>query len=287
MVTHISRPAGRWRRAALVWLALLTTGYGAAMVFLWHTQESRLFLPRTVDEARAASVMKQLPNARHVWLQARDGTRLHGWFLPANPGAPSGRVLLYFGGNAEDVHWRLARVERFAGWDILLTDYRGYGLSAGTPGQAAMQEDALLWHDRLVTGVDGLPPASAVTVMGTSLGSYFATHVAAQRPVRGVVLATPFDSVRDYVQTRMPIVPVGLLLRHPLDSRTWAPSVKAPTLFIVAEQDTTIPPERARILARNWGGRPLEAVLVPQSNHNTVSAEPLYWEALARFLSSL
>jgi hypothetical protein len=150
-----------------------------------------------------------------------------------------------------------------------------------------MQEDALLWHDRLVTGVDGLPPASAVTVMGTSLGSYFATHVAAQRPVRGVVLATPFDSVRDYVQTRMPIVPVGLLLRHPLDSRTWAPSVKAPTLFIVAEQDTTIPPERARILARNWGGRPLEAVLVPQSNHNTVSAEPLYWEALARFLSSL
>lgn len=271
----------------MIWLGLLAACYGAAMVFLWHTQESRLFLPRTMDDARAASVMKQVPDARHVWLQARDGTRLHGWFRPATAGAPSGRVLLYFGGNAEDVHWRLARVQRFAGWDILLTDYRGYGLSAGNPGQTAMQEDALLWHDRLAAGLDGLPPAQAVSVMGTSLGSYFATHVAAQRPVRGAVLVTPFDSVRDYVQTRMPVVPVGLLLRHPLDSRAWAPAVKAPTLFIVAGQDTTIPPERAHILAQSWGARPPESVLVPESNHNTVSAEPLYWEALARFLRGL
>jgi pimeloyl-ACP methyl ester carboxylesterase len=252
--------ARSWHRAALIWLALLITCYCAAMAFLWHTQESRLFLPRTVDEARAASVIKQLPHAQQVWLLARDGTRLHGWFRPATPGAPSGRVLLYFGGNAEDVHWRLARVERFAGWDILLTDYRGYGLSAGAPSQAAMQEDALLWHDRLVAGLDGLPAAETVVVMGTSLGSYFATHVAAQRPVKGAVLVTPFDSVRDYVQTRMPIVPVGLLLRHPLDSRAWAPAVKAPSLFIDAAQDTTIPP---------------------------VSAQPLYWEALTRFLRGL
>lgn len=277
-------PARRWRRATLIWLALLAACYGAAMVFLWHTQESRLFLPRRVDDTRAASVMKQLPDARHVWLQAPDGTRLHGWFRPATSGTPSRRVLLYFGGNAEDVHWRLARVERFAGWDILLTDYRGYGLSKGVPSQAALQDDALLWHDRLAAGLDGLPPAESVVVMGTSLGSYFATHVAAQRPVRGAVLVTPFDSVRDYVQTRMPIVPVGLLLRHPLDSRAWAPAVKSPTLFIVAGQDTTIPPERAHILAKSWGGRPFESVLVPDSNHNTVSAEPLYWEALARFL---
>lgn len=287
MPVSTTTPARRWRRAALIWFALLAACYGAAMVFLWHTQESRLFLSRTVDDTRAASVMKQLPDARHVWLQARDGTRLHGWFRPATSGAPSGRVLLYFGGNAEDVHWRLARVERFAGWDILLTDYRGYGLSAGAPSQATLQEDALLWHDRLVAGVDGMPPAHTVTVMGTSLGSYFATHVAAQRPVKGTVLVTPFDSVRDYVQTRMPIVPVGLLLRHPLDSRAWASAVKAPTLFIVAEQDTTIPPARAQILAKSWGGRPLESVLVPESNHNTVSAEPLYWEALARFLRGL
>lgn len=286
----------RRRKALLAWLALLAGGYLAAMAYLWATQESRIFFPRAVDEARSDEIVAKVPGARHVWLNAADGTRLHAWWRPASPGAPSGRALLYFGGNAEDVHWRLARSQAYAGWDLLLTDYRGYGRSAGTPGQARMQEDALHWHDALASGLKGLdrldsPGAlhkpRAIAVMGTSLGSYFATHVAARRPVAAVVLATPFDSVRDYVQSLMPIVPVGLILQHPLDSRSQAAAVAAPSLFLVAQQDVTIPPARARILFDHWGGKPAEWVMVPASNHDTVSAEPQYWSALERFLRTM
>jgi pimeloyl-ACP methyl ester carboxylesterase len=279
--------ARSWLRPVLIWLGLMLGLYAAAMAYLTVTQESRIFFPRALDAARADEIVRQVPDARHVRLDASDGTRLHGWWRAARPGAPSGRLLLYFGGNAEDVHWRLGRVEAYAGWDLLLTDYRGYGRSDGVPGQAALQADALLWHDRLAAGLDGLPPPKAIVVMGTSLGSYYATHVAAQRPVAGIVLVTPFDSVRDYIQSRMPLVPVGLILRHPMDSRGQAAKVRAPSLFIAAENDITIPPERGRILFDAWGGAPRDWVLVPQSNHETVSAEPLYWEALGRFLAGL
>ena len=277
----------RTLRTWALWLGVLAALYVAFMVFLWATQDSRLFLARPMTHERADAAVAQLPGARHVWIDAADGTLLHGWHRPALAGTPSRGTLLYFGGNAEDVHWRLARIDRFAGWDLLLTDYRGYGLSGGRPGQAALQDDALLWHDRLVAGADGLTAGRPVVVMGTSLGSYFATHVAAHRKVAGAVLVTPFDSVRDYVQTRMQLVPVGLLLRHPLDSRSLAPQVKASTLFIIAQEDRTIPPERAHLLAQDWAGKPLTTVTVPQANHDTVSADPLYWDALGRFLTGI
>lgn len=277
----------RCRRGMLIWLALLIGGYGAMLAYLWATQESRIFFPRTLPAERADEIVQQIAGARHVWIDAPDGTRLHGWWRPASPSAASGRVLLYFGGNAEDVHWRLGHGDGYPGWDLLLTDYRGYGRSGGQPGQEQMQADALLWFDRLSAGLEGLPAPSAIAVMGTSLGSYYATHLAARRPVSGIVLATPFDSVRDYVQSRLPLLPVRLILRHPMDSKSDAGAIRAPSLFITAADDKTIPPERARILFDAWAGQPRDWVLVPQSNHDTVSSEPLYWESLGRFLRTL
>jgi uncharacterized protein len=276
-----------WRgRVLLIWLATMVVAYIGFMVFLWATQDARVFLSHPMPPERADAALRQLPGARHVWMQAPDGTRLHAWYREARPGVENRGVLLYFGGNAEDVHWRLGHIDRYSGWDLLLTDYRGYGLSEGRPGQARLEEDALLWYDHLVSGRPGGPTDTRPPlVMGTSLGSYFATYVAAHRPVMGVALVTPFDSVRDYVQQKFPLVPVRLIFRHPLDSRSLAPSIRAPTLIIIAQHDRTIPPERAHLLAAQWAGRPLDSVVVPDTNHDTVSAAPLYWESLGRFLA--
>jgi len=280
--------SARWRRILLIWLGLFLGGYAAALAFLSLTQESRIFFPRELQPSRAGEILGRVAGARSIWLQAKDGTRLHGWWRPAAIGRPSGRLLIYFGGNAEDVHWRLGAAEDYPGWDILLTDYRGYGLSEGEPAQVKLQEDALLWFDSAAADrIEGLPIPERIAVMGTSLGSYYATYLAAQRPVAGIVLATPFDSVRDYVASRLPLVPVRLLLRHPMDSIAHAASISAPSLFLVAAADATIPPERARILYDAWAGRPRDWVLVPQANHDTISADPAYGEALRRFLRGL
>lgn len=272
-----------WMGRVALALVLL---YASALVFLTVTQEQRIFFPHALSAEEATARLPVGTGAREVWRQAPDGTRLHAWWQPAQPGQASARTLLYLGGNAEDVHWRLGQAERYPGWNLLLVDYRGYGRSQGEPGQAALQDDALGWFDALTAGVDGLPPQARVGVMGTSLGSYFATHVAALRPVAVVVLATPFDSVRDYIQSKLPLVPVRWILRHPLDSLAHAPQVRAPSLFLVADQDVTIPPERARRLFDAWGGQPKTWVLLPQSNHDTASAQPGYAAALATFLAA-
>ncbi len=122
-------------------------------------------------------VAQRAPSAADVYLQAADGTRLHALHVKAGPSAP---LVLYFGGNAEDVSWMLEEIPRrgsAASW--LLVDYRGYGESGGRPSEASLAADALAWYDHVAPG------AARVYVLGRSLGSGVAVQLAASRRVDG------------------------------------------------------------------------------------------------------
>src|SRR3989304_394312 len=63
---------------------------------------------------------------------------------------------------------------------------------------------------------------AAIVAMGRSLGSGVAVHLAAHRQLAGVILVSPYDSVRALAQSIYPWLPVGLLLKHPFDSMSRA-----------------------------------------------------------------
>src|SRR2546421_10342654 len=126
-------------------------------------------------------------NVESVFIHAADGTRLHAWHVRAQSAAA---LVIYFGGNAEEVSWMLAQVAHHAprlAW--LLIDYRGYGMSKGAPSEARLHADALSWYE-LVS-----KDAKAIYVFGRSLGSGVAVRLAAERRVQGGVLVAPFDSL--------------------------------------------------------------------------------------------
>jgi len=261
----------------------LVLAYVGGFAYLYFTQDRLIFPVRPLAAAEAAEVLQRAPGARSLDATARDGTRLHAWYRPSSAAGPR-KVLLYFGASSEQVHWQLAARPAFDGWDLVLVDYRGYGLSGGRPGQAALQDDASLWLDRVERGTGGIARADKVVVMGTSMGSYLATHLAATRRVDGVVLVVPADSVRSLVQSMVPLYPVGLLLKHPFDSISEAPAVTAPTLFVVAMQDKLVSVSRARRLYERWGSHERRWVELPRANHYTAASDPMYWESLGGFL---
>jgi hypothetical protein len=78
---------------------------------------------------------------RDVHLEAEDGVRLHGWFLPAEP--PRRGSVLFLHGNAQNISTHIASVAWLPaeGFDVLLVDYRGYGLSGGSPSLAGLHLD--------------------------------------------------------------------------------------------------------------------------------------------------
>jgi alpha-beta hydrolase superfamily lysophospholipase len=154
------------------------------------------------DDARLFHPAKRLPPA--VWadaakddsrqavrLTASDGVALRGWFYPSSvEGAP---FVVTFHGNNEIIGDAFTQARdgflyAQLGFNLLTFDYRGTGFSDGAIALAQARADALAIYDLAMKRAAGRP----VYVVGWSLGSVFASHVAASRPsVAGLVLLDP------------------------------------------------------------------------------------------------
>lgn len=250
----------------------------ALPVAMLALQDRMIFFPRPPADPGPAP----RPGLEDVDVASGDGVRLRGWLVRTTP-APA-PLVLYFGGNAEEVSWLVDQAPRLGGWSYLLVNYRGYGRSEGRPGESALYGDALRLFDWAAARPD--VDARRIVAMGRSLGSAVAVHLAAERPVAGVVLVTPFDRLAAVAGHHYPWLPVRWLLRHPFDSLSRAPGIRAPLLCLAAGRDSIVPAERAAALYAAWGGsrRWLE---FPRADHDGISGEPGYWPAIADFLAGL
>jgi len=257
--------------------------YVGLCAVLYLLQEQLIFLtsPLADGDRHAAGL---LPDTTEIRITAYDGTRLHGWLRhPAREKEARGLVI-YFGGNAEEVSGQMHDASMLEPWSFAAVNYRGFGLSEGRPSEEALTADALAIHGWLAKREDIDP--DRIVVFGRSLGSGVAVQLAAHRPVRAVVLVSPFDSLRRIARKQYPIVPVSLLLKHPFDSLAHAADIKAPLLVIAGERDGLIPPEYSRRLHDVWAG-PKQWVLFSGADHNDIHTHSEYWPAIRAFLASV
>ena len=154
-------------------------------------------------------VQRGTPESYHlpfeeVFFSSRDGTRLHGWFVPA-VGAALGTVIHFHGnyGNQtyyfNQVQWLPAK--RF---NVFTFDYRGYGRSGGKPSKRGVYEDSVAAIEYILNkpGVDH----RNVFIFGQSLGGVNAIVAAAQNDfpqIRAVAVEGTFESYRSEARDRM------------------------------------------------------------------------------------
>lgn len=242
---------------------LVYVGFGA---FLYSAQRAMIFMPVVENPSR---------NVPHERITV-NGVSLKVWAV--NPGAS--RAVIYFGGNAEDVHHNADEFGRYLpDMTTYLVNYRGYGGSEGEPSEQALFADARALFDHLV------PRHASVDVIGRSLGSGVATYLASQREVRHLVLVTPFDDIAAVAQRMYPVYPIELLLKDRFESVRYAPQVTAPVQLLIAERDTMVPPVHAQRLADAFGHEAVVEVTIGGAGHNDITRYGPYWQALAGFLS--
>jgi pimeloyl-ACP methyl ester carboxylesterase len=206
-----------------------------------------------------------------------DGVVLRGWAV--NPGAAD--AVLFFGGNAEDVS---GMRESLRIWlpqrTSYLLAYRGYGASDGEPAQDALLADALALYDDVATR----HPGGRIAVIGRSLGSGVAAHVAANRPVDRLVLVTPYDSLAAVAGFHYPWLPTRWLVTERFDSATALRGYAGDVLVIRGGRDTVIPPANTDRLLATFA-RPPRVIDLPDAGHDDVLATQAEAEALAAFLA--
>ena len=248
----------------------------AVPLTVYLMQDKLIFQPRPIAEAERETIAARHPDVVDTFLQAPDGTRLHGWYIRSKPGAP---LVLYFGGNAEQVSWMLDEIPRRetgAAW--LLVDYRGYGASGGTPSEQSLESDARAWYDHFAA------TNKRIIAFGRSLGSGVAVQLAANRRLDSVILIAPFDSMVEVGKRHYPFLPVGWLLKHRFDSLSLAPKIETPLLCIAATHDEVIPAEHAKRLYDAWAGP--KKWLELAASHNSIDGHPDYWPSIVSFLAA-
>ena len=177
--------------------------------------------------------------AKRVELVGSSGHRLVGLHIqPVRP--PRERLLIFgLGGNAwnaQDVAEYLHEV--FPDADVVSFYYRGYAPSAGEPSAEALVADALETFD---FAVDLTRPAHSVAV-GFSIGSGVAATLAASRKLDGVILVTPFASLREVAQAAVPWVPLGPFFGHEIDAAKALEKADAKVAIIAGSRDDIVPP---------------------------------------------
>lgn len=259
----------------LTLLLIAAGGFIVICAFLYFGQERSIFFPGPNDPQ-----LRQQYSAQRVEI-ATAGATLEGWWIE-NPQVTTPAVILYFGGNAEDVLHTATTAPNIGARSLLVVNYRGYGRSTGKPGQKALYDDGLAIYDYAVGR--GAKPEHIV-VMGRSLGSGVASMLAATRPVRAAILVTPFDSIAAVAAGKYPYLPVRLLLRHPFPSTDWAKQARVPALFLAAERDFVVPAEHTRGLFEAWAGEKQMHVL-PQTGHDDLDMHPDYYRLIDEFLAA-
>ncbi|HUL80771.1 MAG TPA: alpha/beta hydrolase [Gammaproteobacteria bacterium] len=253
------------RRAGLVVIAIALTFYAALCGALYFGQRSLLYFPTPESRSARAEALSL----------AMDGAVLKVWRVAGI----GDRAMIYFGGNGEDVAGSIAPfTAAFPDTAIYLVNYRGYGGSTGSPSEAALLADAERVFDRVRA------QHARVAVIGRSLGSGVAVHLASVRDVSKLALVTPYDSVLRIAQRRMSFVPVAWLLEDTYDSVAKAPRVRAPVLALLAEVDTSIPREHSERLVAAFKPGQVDVRVIPATDHNSISDAPEYDRALASFL---
>ena len=242
-----------------------------------------LFRPRPADPERLAAMEKRLDNIERVEITADEGVRIRGW-LQKPKGAAKYPLVIVFGGIARETSWMLHWPPKDADWGWLIVNYRGYGTSEGRPSEQALYADAKLIFDYAVARAD--VDASKIVVLGRSLGAAIATQLAAERPVHGLILATPIDSLAAVGSRRFPFLPVRLITDGHYDAAALAPGIRKPALFVIAEDDDVTPPEHSERLADLWGGEK-QILRIPGAGHRAVEWRREYWEAVNAWLSAL
>lgn len=221
---------------------------------------------------------------RQIFIKTSDGVKISAFYLPYKG---VNRAILFLHGNAGNASWRLpdAVALRSLGASVLLIDYRGYGLSRGSPSEKGIYSDGEAGLNYLIRQAGF--PVGKIVVYGRSLGTAVAVQIAQQKKLAGVILVSPISSGKAVAKSRG-LGWLAALIGNPFDSIDKIENLCSPLLIIHGDRDRILPVSMGRRLyARATVKKSF--VLVHGAGHNDlVEKNPqLFYSKIAAFLNTV
>ncbi len=179
-----------------------------------------------------------------LFINTPDRQRLNAWFIPHERAK---YTIYYLHGNGGNLSHRLAQISLLheLNLNVFIIDYRGYGLSSGSPSEKGLYADARAAYGYLTKELK-VPP-ERVILFGESLGSSVCVNLAQDHKVRAMILTGAFTSSADMARKLFRVFPT-FFLSSKFDALSKIGSVCEPKLFIHSENDEIVPIDLAKKL---------------------------------------
>jgi hypothetical protein len=266
------------RRLCLA-IVVLATATAAKPVVILHPDD---VMDSPLPKA-AITNWTDAPGRRAVSL-AVPGATLRGYAYSG--GLPSAPVLLMFGGSGNLVVRHDGAARAFARYAsrVVFYDYRGYGYSTGTAHFTDLEADAVRVYDAV-----SKTTAAPVVVLGYSMGTAIAEHVAVRRPLAGLILCAPWNdfvaaSVYEDPKNAYILAPDAKLL---FDEIALVKRIRAPLLVLQGTLDDAIPPSQGPALERVAASPDKRFVSIRGAKHDGLLEDPRTQTAVGHFIGGL
>ena len=224
------------------------------------------------------------PGSERLQVATKDGETLHGILLKPEAGqAGPTTLILGFGGNAwngQDVAEFLHGI--FPDAHVAAFHYRGYRPSTGSPSAEALLEDAPLV---LRAAAERVRPDHIVAV-GFSIGSGVAASLARQPGIDGLILVTPFDSLKAVAADLYPWLPIAPFFQHEIDTAALLRQAQVPVAIIAGEEDEIIATPRTDALRSQLSNLRFDRT-IEGAGHNDIYALSDFQLALREALNAV
>jgi len=275
--------------------AVLVAGLGCVALMLNGCANGLFYYP----DARVYSTPDRvgLPY-QDVWFTSRDGSPLHGWFIPATTPGPALGTVVHFHGNAQNMtaHYGFVSWLPAEGFNVFVFDYRGYGASAKKkPTRQGTFEDGIAAL-AYVRGRADLDPQRMI-LYGQSLGGALALAVAGETHPAGVQAVIAESAFSTYRGAAGDGVGANFKLGAWLRPLTWLlvsgdhnpkASVDAispvPLLLIHGTADTVVSYRHAEILFKK-ARQPKQLLPMPGAGHTAAAGSADIRRQIVAFLN--
>jgi alpha-beta hydrolase superfamily lysophospholipase len=239
-----------------------------------------LFYPRRESFPAAAGDWERLT------IPAEEGVTLGGRFHAADRQAPT---ILFFHGNGEIAgdYDDIGPLYNRIGINFLPVDYRGYGVSTGSPTVTAMLRDAHWTLAYVTSWLKEKGFKGPLVVMGRSLGSAPALELAVHGggTAAGLIIESGFARILPLLKLLGIDDPELTEAQGPLNLEKIR-QIKSPTLVIHAQCDRIIPPAEGVDLYRASGAEKKMFLEIPGADHNDILFRGMkaYMEAIEKLV---
>jgi alpha-beta hydrolase superfamily lysophospholipase len=270
---------GKPMRKTRIVLAVVSAYF--ILIFFAHLPDHLILFPTKAPIDTGGAVRKTIP--------FQNG-QLELWTAESHQAQQRGRPDIYvlrFYGNADRAdRWVRGRGREWNGRAVEIwgMNYPGFGGSTGPAGLARIGPAALTAFDELKRHAAERP----IVLYGASLGASAAVHVAANRPVAGLILHNP-PPLRQMILRQfgwwnlwLLAGPLALQIPKDLDSVANAKMIRAPAIFLLAEKDEVVAPRFHRLVVDAYAGEK-RVISLPGAYHNSPIEDP----ALADFYRAL